>query len=383
MKPIVPNDSCLTQEQILRYIHDECQPSEMKAIDKHLTHCPMCSDAIEGAMLLDGEALESSFAHIKDLIKEETQNILTEKPTELTVIHKKPRRFLRSLLAIAASLTALVVAAIWLLTKPLEIQNETSVANQVPSQLKSEDSLYFAQKPVVIEQQPSVASADIPVPSNSKKIDLQNNEIGTSVAEGSSQVEKPIQGATATYQTPPSPMPSPSVAAALEKSNEEIARQYSKTSEVQDGMVYSNNAPVPASAKMSSENVMNDDKIALHAQESEPLKETTRAANTKMATPTPKKQAPKAEKDMKFFEQGVNYLQNKEYKNALSSFNTVITENKTNTNNDLYEKSLWYIATTYFMMNDKAKAKSYYQQIAKSKSPYASQAETILKNWQD
>lgn len=380
MKPIVPNDSCLTQEQILRYLNDECQPSEVKAIDKHLTHCPMCSDAIEGAMLLDGKSLESSFAHIQTFIKEETllkvQNISTESPTELTVVHKKSRRFLRTLLAIAASFTALVVAAIWLLTKPLESPNEASVANQAVSpQLKSEDSLYFAQKPVVIEQQTTVASADIPTVD--KKLEMYKRSGDASVAAVS-----PEGTLSDSYQAPSTPPITANVEKIPNSTNsDDVASRPSEAPTAQDRIGY-NNAPIPASAKISSESAISEDNIALQSQEGESLKET-RAANTKMATPAKKKQAFQGEKDREIFEQGVNFLQNKDYKNAIGSFNTVITENKTNTRNDLYEKSLWYIANTYFMMNDKAKAKSYYQQIAKSKSAYAPQAETILKNWKE
>jgi hypothetical protein len=47
----LPDDPCLTQEQIFRYIDGTLQPSEMHAVEKHLLDCPFCSDAVEGLQL--------------------------------------------------------------------------------------------------------------------------------------------------------------------------------------------------------------------------------------------------------------------------------------------------------------------------------------------
>ena len=64
MKNIVPNENCLTEAQLLQYLGDECSSAEEKAVDRHLTHCPMCSDALEGTMLLNSARLERSLGRL-------------------------------------------------------------------------------------------------------------------------------------------------------------------------------------------------------------------------------------------------------------------------------------------------------------------------------
>lgn len=46
------SDPCLTQEQLLDYIHNRLSAAEKHAVEEHLAGCDFCSDALEGLMAL-------------------------------------------------------------------------------------------------------------------------------------------------------------------------------------------------------------------------------------------------------------------------------------------------------------------------------------------
>ena len=66
MNNIVPADEdCLSQDQLSRYVQDECRLEEMRWIDRHLLNCPMCSDAVEGAMSSDMIDFQSVMSRVE------------------------------------------------------------------------------------------------------------------------------------------------------------------------------------------------------------------------------------------------------------------------------------------------------------------------------
>lgn len=355
MKQIVPNDSCLTQEQILRYMRDECQPSEEKAIDKHLTHCPMCSDAIEGAMMLDNKALESSFAHVQAFISEDIKKgnpFKTVETPPLEVVHKKNKSLFRVILTAAASLSVIVSAAIWLITKPLDnsADNTANIAATETPQLKAADSAYFTQQPIVVEN---------------NKLEQPDKVLEKDIEK----VNAPL-GATTTAK--PTPQPNSSVVS--DKTNEPTPEAYtttektSKAKEAADAMVYSAPAAAPAN---DEEKAIPQRKVDVDIAQAK-MSKTTSSAKMKSNN--------SVEIDNRLFNQGVAYFQNKDYNNAISSFNTVVNNQS---KNDIYEKSLWYLANAHFQMKNKTQAKAFYQRIVNEKGKYASQSEAILKNWKE
>ena len=188
MKQIVPNDNCLTQEQILRYLRDETSPDETRAIDRHLTRCPMCSDAMEGAMMLDSKDLEKAFLQSKAYILEKTNADKLQK-TALKVV-RTPNRYLRYALSAAASLAVLVVAALWIFTKPLSESNEI-IAEAPPqyNESKAADSAYFEQKPLVLEPQNPDANANTPSSYATEKPSTTKTENQIASAESDKSID--------------------------------------------------------------------------------------------------------------------------------------------------------------------------------------------------
>ena len=60
----VPDEKCITQDQFMRYLADQTSGEESKLIDRHINRCPMCADALEGAILVGGEHFSESLSRI-------------------------------------------------------------------------------------------------------------------------------------------------------------------------------------------------------------------------------------------------------------------------------------------------------------------------------
>ena len=75
--------SHIAQEILLRYVENACSRSEMREIDRHLATCAMCSDAVEGLMLLSEPSL--AIANLNKKIDARVAEIGIEKPTETLV----------------------------------------------------------------------------------------------------------------------------------------------------------------------------------------------------------------------------------------------------------------------------------------------------------
>jgi TolA-binding protein len=49
------NTGCISEQQLLSYINNNLSPSEKRQVELHLTDCELCSDALEGLRLLQGD----------------------------------------------------------------------------------------------------------------------------------------------------------------------------------------------------------------------------------------------------------------------------------------------------------------------------------------
>ena len=136
MKNTVPNENCLTEAQLLQYLRDECPTEEEKAVDRHLTICPLCSDALEGAMLLNVPRLERSLhrldAKIETVYSDKTAAAkavpIVDEPV-MTVVKKPNRRWLWA----AASIAAIAAAGMWVVTKPMNYDLASPVVADLPT----------------------------------------------------------------------------------------------------------------------------------------------------------------------------------------------------------------------------------------------------------
>ena len=351
MKPIVPNDKCLTQEQILRYLRDECQPSEIRIIDKHLSQCPMCSDAVEGAMMLDTKELEFAWAQSQAHIKAKTEELATAHQP-LKAVRSKPIRFLRFTLGAAASVALLAAAAIWLLTKPLD-QNTPETSTAAPPQLTPADSAYFSQKPEVIEPSSTAPVTIADAQTNASKSNVSSSEVQKPSNYTSTSNIKDTTEAIAAASAPNEPKAKEPINEAAEKIGD-----------------YANARAADMDSKQAKETEYREESL-----------DKKRSAPAAMAS---KAKAYKSENnridDSQILESGAAFLRSNKYDDAIKTFNLII--NKSPKSNQ-YEQALWYNANALLMSGNKSASKAAYTRIAKEKGKYAAQAENLLSKWKD
>ena len=370
MKQIVPNDNCLTQEQILRYLRDETSPDENRAIDRHLSRCPMCSDAIEGAMMLDSKDLEKAFLQSKAYILEKTNEENLQK-TALKVV-RTPNRYLRYALSAAASLAVLVVAALWIFTKPLTESKEI-IAEAPPqyNESKAADSAYFEQKPLVLEPQNPDANANTPSSYAIDKPSTTKTENHIAAAENNKTIDNQDVKSDDNLNMSTAAAPAPK-----NEAKEEAVATYSDN----EGVSAKNKDRVEEKAAVeysAQERKLSKSKNAKNAAPS--IEGYTALPSAPAAAKAKRAESPQ-EMDNRVLNQGVKYFQEKEYDKAIGEFNNILTRQSSG---DIYEKALWYSANAYYQKNSKPYSKAIYQRIVKEKGTYAAQAEVILKNWKE
>ncbi|MFC2102050.1 energy transducer TonB [Bacteroidota bacterium] len=104
-----PNDSCLNQDMILRYLKKVLTPDEEALAEKHLSDCELCEAALEGVRIY---LTDHSEERLDDTLLELRGRISERKEEELEEIPGKERWFTsRSMwvtLGVAASILILV-----------------------------------------------------------------------------------------------------------------------------------------------------------------------------------------------------------------------------------------------------------------------------------
>lgn len=121
----LPQDPCLTQDQILGYLDGTLSPQEQNACERHMVDCEMCSDALEGLQLVkDRAVLNGPLPSPSD--KAEAKVIPLAKPNK------------RIWYAAVASVVIILGAAF--LFKMMINNDETSLAENKASEIISSDA---------------------------------------------------------------------------------------------------------------------------------------------------------------------------------------------------------------------------------------------------
>jgi TolA-binding protein len=116
---LLSNEQHISQQHLLRYVEDDCSRLEMREIDRHLATCPMCSDAVEGLMLLTDPSV--AVAQLDKRIDEKVTESNTEKPVgtsaqqeiEKPILQVIKRPFWQQRWAAAAAVLLLASGSIW------------------------------------------------------------------------------------------------------------------------------------------------------------------------------------------------------------------------------------------------------------------------------
>ena len=384
-KASISNEQCLTEEQLLRYAEGAMTREEERAVDRHIATCDMCSDAVEGALLISTPDFKKHSASIGDKIEkafnekhlEKPKNTEGPLPKENTTTTLKPVRSLRLLRWVAvaaASILVLATASVWLLTTDAPPNQEAKTA----------------ATETTIETTPQTDNVllDTTVTASSASGILSDaNNSGNLAAVPQSAPQMPIKS------SPSKPTPS------SEGTFADVETEAKKDKNSTSPAILS--APKPATQSIDNQPVMSEnsnDGMAdfSKAKEQEPsypqpneaakLKKKTEdrmvSANASNAqskmTPSaaPVQSSKVALSDEQIFQTGVNYFNQQDYGNALSNFNKIKREK---VNSDVYEQVQWLSAMSQLKQGKKVIAKSILESIVAGKGKYAAQAAEVLK----
>jgi hypothetical protein len=425
MNQIVPNDNCLTPDQILRYVQDDTLPVEMRLIDRHLDICPMCSDAIEGAMQLSPAQLNETFSNIQTQISDKTASKSFDTPV-MQVVHRSPKRYW--LMGAAASLALIATAGFWLLTQTAPTESKAVAVVESPVEVTAEptalDTLAMANSAVaaVEEMEKNAGGSTVVSPSNPI-----NNKLTKPKIPLKSDIKTPETTSDIVQNTATSTLPSeytlmkkiPTPSAEKTETDDRMAvqqkpkeRAISKDSETdlrakleeprtQEGFDLSNNptyqkaekpvAAVPAGASNegSTQNFYlgaATQNVAIpEAKSSAPVGYSGAKNNiengaalkkAKAKKDTNKKVLSTDSDDFDYLKSGIRFYDEKNYETAIGNLSRVISLEKTGVR---YEKALWYLANAYLKLGKKGDAKALFTRIVAEKGQFSEQAKPFLK----
>lgn len=365
MKNIVPNENCLTEAQLLQYLSDECSSAEEKAIDRHLTHCPLCSDALEGAMLLNSSRLERSLGRLDVKIEtrfsdkkhiEQKAAIIEEEPI-MTVV-KSPRKW--GWLWAAASVVVLAGASLWFFTKPMnyDVASPVVTNTQQPA-LDSLGSPISAQNSSVGQTETAQNTPKTGNLDNNQPVPTDKN--GTAATPNTATTNHQADVATTTVQ-PTTSKPINTEGASSKTKDEETYLDEITVADANNKSRKKETAPQNAPAAESNIN----DYPGAAAQNSVPPSSPTRAVKMK--------QAP--ENGLTDYQTGMRFYQKGAFNEAIAPLNRVLAKQNTP---DVYQNALWYLANSYLKLGKKQEAQSLLQRIVSEKGVYAQQAAALLK----
>jgi hypothetical protein len=376
-KASISNEQCLTEEQLLRYAEGAMTRGEERAVDRHIASCDMCSDAVEGAMMLPVPDFKKHSASIGDRIDKTFEKNLLEKakntegppPKENTTQTLKPVRSLRLfrwVAVAAASILVLATAGIWLLT-----------TDAPPS------------------QEAKTAATETIIEAPQQTDNMLSDTLKTSVPSGILSDANSNGNIAAVPQMPTKPIiskPTPT----SDGTFADVETEAKKDKNIEAPIILS--APRPATQPVDNQPVMNEkpsgelsdfskeqEQVSSYKQSNEAAKSKKKTEDRMASTNAQSKMTPSAApmpaakmaiSDEQLFQTGVSYFNQQDYSNALSNFNKVKPEK---VNSDVYEQVQWLSAMSQLKQGKKVIAKSILESIVVGKGKYATQAAEVLK----
>lgn len=105
---------CFSEEKLVKYVNNELSSEENSVIDKHLEHCEMCSDVVDGLLMMDSP--NDIFAE-KKLLDEEIDKLVAGKTKKKIILNTKLR-------AIAAVALLLLISGTYFIANQLTEKNQ-------------------------------------------------------------------------------------------------------------------------------------------------------------------------------------------------------------------------------------------------------------------
>ena len=409
---------------LLRYVEDACSRSEMREIDRHLTTCPMCSDAVEGLMLLSEPSV--AVANLNKKIDARVAEIGVEKPIEtpvgnlvLTVVEetvKRPlkvvkRPFRQERWAAAAAVLLLATGSIWMYNSSQKIDNKV-VTQEESAIVPNADTTFDANKTPQYATAESVEkSLNLPQSSASKVDENKNiNTVSTGVSDiANEDVMAKLKDKSATNLPTDSDFKKlPKQATETEKAVEMDSKiatttaaptsTYSnlpQTDRTRDysGAANMNSAPRPTSSvetpsKYEAGKKYEDKVVGVKVPESKEKMDdvvvigTAKVKKTQPPSTTYKPQTTQATPSVPNASDAIlsradAFFKQKEYEKAVSEY-TQFTNSETS--GDRYERALFQIASAYVKLNRKADAKAIFEKLVGMNGQFERASKKALKD---
>ena len=363
-KTSISSAQCLTEDQTLRYVEGTMTREEERAVDRHIASCDLCSDAIEGAMLIP----KDDFVKHSTNIAQKIDQIFIEKPSNTEgVIQKsdttlKPIRQLRLLRWVAtaaASILVLATLGIWFLTTDAPKNDAVAEAKEIVP-----DPNQSGLPPQYLPENSTMSNADSTVAAVSEKESLAQGNLAED--KDKTALPKPVKPIVADNAAMPQSAPivkadnAPVVASAPTEAMQRAESQAVTRDEFsKDVKSYSEKSKVEEAEK---------DREIGATREMKKAKMPLSAAS--------KKQTVEGNQNIGLFQEGLKYYNKSEYANALGFFNQVLSNEK---QKDLLEMTQWYAALANLKNGNKPEAKTLLETTVKEKGKYATQAADVLK----
>ena len=359
---------------MLRYLRDGCTREEAQLVDAHLANCPLCSDAMEGAMSLPMVDLERHLASLDAKIVEKYPSVLKEKTVLKPV---RTRRIGRWLMAAAASIALFLAGGFWLILRPPPNLNNADVASEKtasPNATSAEVPPQY-ESPKTDADVAGVLENGKLLPKNDKNTNKNVvNDAETSVAS-SGKISVQTEPSAIVKPSPTSDngfgssqnVPSPVTAETQNESNsamkkDEVADQYSAKRKEK---ARNDDVAVTQDATRNYGGAANQNAPA----QSQMQEVVVQGAAKKRSADNGLK------KDTETFQRAMILYKNKDFAKAIGEFNRVLANQKTG---DVYENTLWYLANSYIQTNDKTAAQALLDRIVKENGLFKSQAEALI-----
>jgi TolA-binding protein len=390
MNNIVPADEdCLSQDQLSRYVQDECRLEEMRWIDRHLLNCPMCSDAVEGAMLSDVTDFQSVMSRVEAKIDTKVQtNWVTQVETPpLTIV--KPNRFLigqRPLKwAAAAGLMGVMTLGVWqysaqnvlksapkmeavaatpapvapvtteIVAAPAAVMPQTDAAMPAAKTLpapKAATSNVYAETPLVANKpMSSKTQASTSVSPSADLAELSPNKNKKEDSNTDNHSKQPVSDQTNDVK--------------LSETRAEATAEAERTKDATTSKLPAP-PPAPVAAAPSAPSVYQENGGY------------GGAGNQVHGAAAPAKKTKSRSNTTDLYDNAYNAYKQKSYTAAITGFNQVLAQQPSD-KNEIYENTLWYLADAYLQAGDKVKAKALLERIVAEKLQNQRKASQKLK----
>jgi hypothetical protein len=354
----LPNDPCLTEEQILAYLGGHLLPAAQHGVERHLLDCPFCADAVQGWQLVKNhEPVVAKYSTTGDVAQ----------------IHAtKSNR--RKTLIWMGSAAAIVIAA--LVATPLiwkadqeakQIANKPDVPTQAehifPDSLVKADSVVASFSPTV----PSAPDANGYVGNQTILDSLQQNYDTTKNGRADQDAES--QGEIVITATNQNTIVLNDKLEDIQESNGRVSNNASWQGT--DSLHFAKPAAEQSPAVTISPVVRSPELVEQKSSLDSSRKELY--ANDKLHRY--KTESDDKTKQKEFWEQGMAYMEKKQPAAALPYFNLILANKK----EPHYADSQWQKAQALLQLNRKEEAKKMLQTIVDEGGIYKDKAIEELK----